>query len=203
MVDPIDEAAPAALEPSRRFGLGDVMILVAAAGFGLAIARIPLSARGSMLSWRPGAGPWGGRAIHLLMRLSAVIGPVVAALTVAAVVVRLRHPRPRLRRLVRQPGLVACVAATIALAMTLVQITPTTIMAIGSGTLPAWMYDLRVFVARSCGYSVVGAWLALSFSGRWRSERGWIDRFGRTMGVAWLVAVAMDLVTPWIEYLRW
>jgi len=34
---------------------------------------------------------------------------------------------------------------------------------------------------------VAGAWLIMILGGRWRPARGWIEWFGRALGVAWLL----------------
>jgi hypothetical protein len=31
------------------------------------------------------------------------------------------------------------------------------------------------------------SWITLALTGRWRSERSWIDRAGRLIGVVWLI----------------
>ena len=40
---------------------------------------------------------------------------------------------------------------------------------------------------------VPAAWAALAWTGRWQPEPGWIDRFGRTLGVWWYLLVAFYL----------
>ncbi len=42
--------------------------------------------------------------------------------------------------------------------------------------------------------AVDGTWLLLMFSGRWRSERGWIDPLGRTLGALWLALEAFNSI---------
>jgi hypothetical protein len=37
------------------------------------------------------------------------------------------------------------------------------------------------------GQTVAVLWFALAVSGRWETDRGWIDRAGRILGVFWLV----------------
>jgi len=60
------------------------------------------------------------------------------------------------------------------------------------------------------GPGVMGAWLALILIGRWRSERGAIDRLGRLVGIGWIVEFFMAEVPTrrgWITLLdaltRW
>ncbi len=39
----------------------------------------------------------------------------------------------------------------------------------------------------SIGFAVIASWVALALARRWRSERGWIDRAGRAVGLLWIV----------------
>jgi magnesium-transporting ATPase (P-type) len=49
---------------------------------------------------------------------------------------------------------------------------------------------------RWTGFVIAGAWLALAVMGRWRPERSWIDRFGRAIGIFWIVAALHFLFLP-------
>lgn len=40
--------------------------------------------------------------------------------------------------------------------------------------------------AYPCGYAVGGVWLVQAASGRWRPEKSWIDRLGRSLGLIWI-----------------
>ena len=42
---------------------------------------------------------------------------------------------------------------------------------------------------------VPATWTALAWTGRWQPEPGWIDRFGRALGVRWCLLVAFDLAS--------
>jgi len=48
------------------------------------------------------------------------------------------------------------------------------------------------WVATECGGAVIGAWLALALTGRWRPEPSWIDRLGRIVGVAIVASNIID-----------
>jgi hypothetical protein len=42
------------------------------------------------------------------------------------------------------------------------------------------------------GFAILGGWVALVLSGRWRPEPSWIDRAGRIIGVTWIAAVVLS-----------
>jgi hypothetical protein len=50
------------------------------------------------------------------------------------------------------------------------------------------------------GPAVVGAWLALIVTRRWRAERGGIDRIGRLIGACWLIEFVLAEMpgTRWV-----
>lgn len=118
---------------------------------------------------------------------------------VALLVLRLRRPRPGWRRLSRQPGAVACAAATAALlAGGVLVLSRYMSMANPMGSnrvniplvhMPnelAWgSHDWPVLESR-IPPAVVSAWLVLAFCGRWRAEPSWIDRTGRVFGSFWV-----------------
>jgi hypothetical protein len=179
-------------EMPRRFTVGDAMILVAAAAVGTLAIRgtLPdLSSLESQLNTAPSPGM--RRFLTLQFGLSAVI-PYLATLTPAVVIMRLRQPRPSLRRVGRQPGSIACTVATVAMAIEALWIA--SLLARGSGCINA----STVFVgyAQQVSFAVVGGWVTLALSGRWRSEPGWIDRIGRILGVIWIGITALS----WSRY---
>ena len=59
--------------------------------------------------------------------------------------------------------------------------------------IAAYMGD-GVAIVSWAAPAVAGAWLVLVVSGRWRPERGWIDRFGRVLGVLWLALEALNSI---------
>src|SRR5262245_26512014 len=87
---------------SRTFGLADAMLLVVAAATGLWLNRMDW---GEMHVFHR-------NAYDSVEQILSLILPHVAAGTMALVGMRMRRPRPPLRRLARQPGAVACMAAS-------------------------------------------------------------------------------------------
>jgi hypothetical protein len=127
-------------------------------------------------------------------------------------VLSLRRPRPRLRRLARQPGFVACGAVTLVAAIRLLGFftllartigNPRTFLTLSLGVLNAFSvtgsYNSAYFAASAFGLSVAvaAAWLLLSVSGRWRSEPAWLDRAGRCLGAYWIAIIPFSC---WWDY---
>ncbi len=191
---------------SRRFTIADGMILVAATAAGLAwIGRVLPTMTGN---W-PQAGSSFDRAWMLAVGGTALALPCVLAWTVAVLVLRLRGPRPSWRRIVRQPGAVACLAASLGLlaASVLMASVIAYLWMSGrwsgaswkdlAGTLLEWEGLASPFV----GVGVAISWAMLAIEGRWRSERGWIDRAGRALGLFWIITIPLFGGTFLAQYL--
>ncbi|SIO58341.1 hypothetical protein SAMN05444166_5643 [Singulisphaera sp. GP187] len=175
---------------SRKFALLDGMILVA-------VPAVWLTAIRHLTSRRMGTHFWYLDHHRLLPLLHDEIGLFLIILSFALILIRFRPPRPGRRRLWRQPGLAACVAALAGMAIKAIStITSYCATVFKFGTL-----EVEVFWGPwpYCGPAVAGAWLALYLSGHWRAERGLIDRLGRLLGVCWL----LEFVLGEIEGIRW
>lgn len=202
----------------RPITLFDLMVLVTATAIGLSIVQFgwPRQVAGvGIFSWpftTRGTGGYPSKTwvLPIAWRVTPFL-PCLAAWSGAFLVVRLRGPRPRRRRLVAQPGLVAAVASLSALA-------------IESGLLigSAW-YDGRfrfmrparindfaqngvVLLAHHAGWAVIVSWLTLALVGRWHPERSWVDRWGRLLGATWIVigpvaSLLIDHAPWWGDYL--
>jgi hypothetical protein len=178
---------------ARRFGLLDAMILVAATAAPLSLARSALSLEH--------AGLWQ----KLLVMTPALLG----GWTVALLAIRLRSPRPTLRRLLRQPGAAASLAAVSTIAVCLLFVGIALLVrflrfqshasairqmnrVIGTSRPVLFDWPMQVIGTLSecmtlVGPAVLGAWVVLALGGRRRPERGLIDGLGRLVGVAWIV----------------
>jgi hypothetical protein len=174
----------------RRFTVQDLMILVAATAIGLALAG---SLSPGVWSFVTGSTRISDRIKGGIVGLQWMMVPGTAAV----LVIRLRQPRPRPRRLARQPGMAACSAATWAASLTG-----------GLGLywkLMSRSYDIINYSITNyysvvdapivIGVAVASAWLIMAMNGSWRPEPGWIDRSGRLIGIYWL---AMIPVCGWI-----
>ena len=194
----------------RPFSLGDLMILVAATAFGLALARwiailyeAPRGLSSFMSYGRSRAQSW-PQALWL-----EEPGCFAGMLTVALVALRWRHPRPPAARVLRQPGAVACLAAAAtivvgggwSLAETALERNRSDAARPGAGHANGFYW---VEAIGSVPMTVAVAWMALALGGRWSPERSWIDRAGIAMGaywVAWYILgyfdVALDFLMPY------
>jgi hypothetical protein len=181
---------------SRPFRLTDAMILVAAVAAGLWVNRSDGHLR---LVWRWNSYDQTTGDLQLAV-------PHLASLTIALVGMRMRRPRPAIRRIAREPGTAACftasasllvVASWVGLAgatgrhvefMQLVRYLPNG-TGHGTGGEIFHLPDGRLFTIYGdrVGCAVLGAWLFLLFSRCWRPEPTWIDRLGRALGALWIV----------------
>jgi len=193
--------------PRRRFRLVDAMILVAATAVACGVIERISRVTDGQVSWLALAGelPKLFRAtsshgssfehpIDFLVGatlLSALLAmPFVAMWTLALIPIRLLGPRPRFRRLARQPGMMATCAFGVAMAFLGLQI-----------VVPAPFYGWEAvpmlgsaldtfgvcFAASYFGLAVLVSWMTLLVGRRWRAESSWVDRFGRAVGVFWIV----------------
>ncbi|WP_435008098.1 hypothetical protein P12x_005373 [Tundrisphaera lichenicola] len=188
--------------PRRNFGLADAMILVAASAIGLAATGWltdgePLKEAWEIFSTPPQDG-WTIGNILMMVGLLGItfVVPSLAAWTLACLLMRFRDPRPARRRLVRQPGAMACLIATIVIGLSVV------------GGLAVWAttepddfirsprLSGAMFGSTQVGAAVLWCWATMAISGRWRPEPTWLDRLGRLLGLAWIaLAIAVGYVT--------
>lgn len=174
----------------RRFTIGDGLILVAAAGVALVAARSRIvNSHGLGLSLWAWAGPnltWVGMAF-----------------TLALIPIRLVRPRPGRDDLWRQPGFVACLSFAVALAIILIQI----VLSDVTLYLRRPQFSLRslfdeelsntiYWLPNGAMMTIVATWTVLACGGRWKAERGWIDRVGCMLGVFWIVHNLLSWCSP-------
>ncbi len=170
----------------RPFTLIDAMILVAATAVGFGILR----------DWIAPGGVWVPipLTIRLLDSTYIVLGAMNLYWTIAVVGIRLRRPRPSLRRLGRQPGFVAGVAV---LLMTLIYNLLRLYMVLGPRRVlweRLYAFVLNLSSAQSVAPAGAVAWMVLMVNGRWGPDSGWIDRLGRCVGFLWLGLLVMIFV---------
>jgi hypothetical protein len=145
--------------------------------------------------------------------------PCLVCWTATVLLLRLRAPRPRFRRLARQPGFVACFAAGVVLAVRAVG----ALLSALAWLLPElsaqavyktfveyppcyrlWsslLYPFPFAAPGEIGLAVAAAWLILGIGGSWRAERSWVDRAGRALGAVWLIMI--PLLYWWVGLRRW
>ena len=116
---------------------------------------------------------------------------IAASLALGIVVVR-RADRPDRRRR-WGPGRVAAAIALIVVGLLAANdyLVRTPYFRLGQrgdyhdDSLSSWLA-----IARSTGGAILAAWLLMAASGRWRVGRGWRERLGFGLGVAWLLVFA-------------
>jgi len=97
---------------------------------------------------------------------------VLFGLTLAVPLIRLRRPRPPLRSILRQPGIVVCLIVIVA---TLVIVD---LEWIGIVRFSPWMVWCL---------AVILLWPVLALP-PWCAEPTWVDRLGRVVGLGWVIA---------------
>jgi hypothetical protein len=166
------QAATAAPPRCRPFRLVDVMVFIAA------VAPVCLYLRVGLLTmirntfdFMQRNGMWSTlttRPELVLVPLWGLFIVTLICLSLAYLIVRLLPPRPRLRVMVGQPGVVALGATFLA--------------ALATTLRSSWFTLVLTLLA------IPIAWSVLAARGRWRSESGWIDAFGKAVGVGWCLA---------------
>ena len=175
----------------RSFNLGDAMILVGSTALGLGFLKAswPGISESLQLAGDP-RKDYPRFEIALFQSLIYwSLSPMLAAWSIAVLLIRLRRPRPDRGDLANQPGWNASVVATIFLLMLSMQAFASEKFRWSTMT---WAYASDL--SDAVGPAVAGAWWVLVFSGRWRREPGWIDRLGTILGACWLFLIAFRFV---------
>ncbi len=144
--------------------------------------------------------------------------PFATVWTVAVLGLRLRRPRARWSRLIRQPGLVAGLMAALILAVRLSGFATMCLRVIGQqqlwvwttkftgggGALVGWPPGYLLFetdhflnTMGMIGVAVASSWVLLLVSRQWRPEPSWIDRAGRVLGWFWIAILPL---TCWWDF---
>jgi hypothetical protein len=157
------------------------MVLTGAAAASFAVARgaqseMPLNQYPRIYRWFESSG------ICVCFWMWAVLG------------LRLARPRPPIRRLARQPGILACFISVCTIGLGCIQIGSFK-YALTFNSLSA----LAVEMAIGTSYSLTIAWITLAITGQWRPVPDWFDRAGRVLCtymliLFWLGRVAVGYV---------
>jgi hypothetical protein len=185
----------------RQLSIMDAMILVLGTAVGAALARAYLRGHFAALDLWPKTGfdrEWLWRVVNWSRGPGAcVVVPMMAAL----LAIRLRPPRPRRGRLIHQPGFAACLAIMVWLLLRWIWVA--TFYYPPRSPPPAARFEPLWFEATQyAGEAVVGSWLALALSRRWRPEPSWVDRAGRVLGAYWLAALFSAYAALWIPMIQ-
>ncbi len=217
--------------PIRRFTLLDAMVLLAATAVGLMMATKygePDLEENVLFRYEVGDDdrpvfplrPRGGwtlmMALYYSPRATQILPPFLVAWSVAILVLRMVRPRPGLRDLLVQPGVVACVVGMAATGAGIATRLMENIYEIvvfesekdrlpfdGIQTSPFYILDRAFAIAGPyAAFGVIVTWGVLGVSRRLKPEPTWIDRFGRAIGVLWVVVVLCHLLID-MEDLFW
>jgi hypothetical protein len=190
-------------ESVRNFNLIDMAVLVVVAA--LSVAFVRTGEIGELLSNLSRAIDRSDfRRLHDdASTIDFLLSPVLSYWTLGILVLRIRRPRPPLKRLWRQPGFVASCAAGTAILIRLLE------------SLIWRRHDIiRIFLETDrlarlmlspsgdsphVGPAVAAAWAILALSGRWRPEASWIDRCGRLIGVLWVLLALIFPIFAWFR----
>ena len=186
--------------PCRDFRLSDAMLLVAGVSLTLAagshllvllagtlghLLRAAASHQEDLIPHWPLF--WGYTHDHLRNTLwygFQLSGVILIVMTPVFFLLRLRRPHPHWGDMLRQPGMVAGLAMVFGLFW-------------GTGGLLALFpdrVDSMTAAPAAIGGAVGVAWFILALSRRWKPERGWIDRMGRTLGWVAIGTALLGLV---------
>ena len=184
----------------RRFRVSDAMILIAVMAVGLALMR-RFSPEEYLIPYQPGLDVmnqdptaqlspklWANWALTTIIHRSCYAYPLVGIMTLAVLALRFRHPRPRLGRLMRQPGTVAGLAAATGLGTAVCE------QILFSLKSNIYTYDPYFLPWYVIGHAVGTSWIILALGGRWRPESSWIDRAGCVLGVLWASMVPLSVL---------
>lgn len=198
----------------RRFQLFDAIFLVAATAVACGITRlIDYASDGTLWS---GLSDLYSRYINqspvvidnALYLIDVVLGtmlyitvltlPFFAAWTLSLIPIRQRFPRPRLRRLANQPGMIATCAVGVSFVFAFLRI-GISLLVLGSHSflLGIWIDEPLLELAHAASYpglAVLASWATLLLGGRWYAEPSWIDGLGRFMGAYWIAIAAAHAV---------
>jgi len=179
----------------------DLMLSVAATGGGLGLVRL--------YTWRAITRihdpdePVLSAAARTAFEWGIVLLPCVVMWALGLLIIRLRHPRPTLLRLTRQPGFLACGAVGLtvvarAVGLLILALRPgTELAAMSDGYWERFPIQVATELAASMSIAVAASWLLLKLDGRWRSEPSLIDRLGRVVGLYWVVMSPLFWWWPW------
>ena len=180
----------------RRFRISDAMILVAAIAIGLAWHR---EGTPEALTFRKTASS------PLFFRLSNEIRELMICLTLGWAILRLRRPRPHLRRMLRSPGSAIGFAALIGLGMGLIEWIGLAIFRY----MPRDMYwnffitssRLTTTMTAPAGPMALGTLVALLVTGVQRPRRGALEWIGVAIGVGFIIPLISSWLQPWLAHM--
>ncbi|MFO0887763.1 MAG: hypothetical protein U0790_01310 [Isosphaeraceae bacterium] len=151
------------------------------------------------------AQPWQMVVAYVTQRLAFWPCPMLLSWSLALCVLALPRLRSGRRRFRPGPGAIAALAsvlAFLALGTTFPRFLFWYAMAPGGWVMEhhwlSWWAMACFALPRAAGLAVAVSWLTLALCGRWRPDRGWLDRLGRLLGVCWIVLGVTQVVSSWM-----
>jgi hypothetical protein len=182
----------------RKFGLLDAIILVAAAALSCFWWR-----RFKVYYLSPDFSVTNPSqfffAVSVVRRGFSGMFPVLAPFTFALIPLRALRPRPSWRRVMCQPGAVACLTAGLTFSIQFTrQFVPEAANLIFHEVPLSTGLSMDYWAPAYCesttfGLVILAAWLPMALGRRWRPEPTWVDRFGRLLAFAWVAAIPVQV----------
>jgi hypothetical protein len=199
---------------SRKFRLLDAVILVAAVAVGLVWVRAEQVREGFLRQFGEGRFPtpyiertfgWLGNACF---EADGYILPCAATLTLAITALTLQHHRRALGRVTRQPGALACIAASLAILLEMLQGCLETFRSI---VVLGWKLEdhrphihfvwstslIPTVTPTGSGLAVAVVWGILLLGGRRSRKSDWLELIGRVVGLFWIARGLVEVIQPW------
>ena len=203
VITPTNRSMVNSASPPRRFKLVDAMALVAAMAVACGVTLWIDRASGGFISWSSIFHLFSDNSTTVVLdhyaELPSLVGgtivdliclslPFFAVLTLTMVPIRLLDPRPRFRRLVRQPGTMAVFAASLGILIAATEVACAMLYSAFAAASASPLFILAVLggVASYPGLAVFFVWMTLLLGRRWRAEPDWVDRAGRVFGAYWM-----------------
>lgn len=171
----------------RRLGIGDGLILIAAFTLAMSHLKFCLTGIGTFeVSLAPSV-PWHDRIRFLLGASSSVCSCFPVVFSPVHLMLRVRQPRPRWPRLLREYETVGCLAATCLLPLSMspasaAGFTPRDFEKLKS--VKFWLIGIPIHAPERSGVAVIGAWLTLAV-GRSGRRGDSVELLGRMIGLGW------------------
>ena len=186
----------------RKFGMLDAMIGIGALAVVMTICRLSWQGRQKPLDVFAISLPFWTKnpidRIQYVLRLTELLLMVVA---VAFLMMRWRQPRPRFRRLIRQPGLAAALVVVLKSLLEMgLAVTAYRMTRVSADSMAIRQYAGPILLSN--GLVVACLWFYLALSRTGRPERGWIDRLGRGVGGLWILIFLTHAIVQGVETTR-
>ena len=140
----------------------------------------------------------------VLLNRAVTLEILLMGWSVAWLVLVLRQPRPRLRRLARQPGFVAVFASAFVVLLS----GPLTayVVAYWRGAAMTQGYWIQIeswiaVVSSQIGVAIGTGWALLVLGRACRVRSGWMDGVGQVFGIVWIVMIPGNLILLFWELL--